>query len=288
MNKKILSSLVITTLALALPASAKSSLWKVSKGDDHLFIGGTIHMLSKSDFPLPPEFEAIYKQSEQLVFETDMKKLQDPDIQMKMMQKMTYQDGSTLKDHLKPETYKALEDYTGTAGIPMMMINNFKPGMAATMLTVFELKKLGVDSEGVDNFYNNKASKDNKTLGKLETIESQINFLSSMGEKDPDGFIMYTLRDMKKLPKIFNDMKTAWKTGDTQKLIEVGITPIKSEFPDIYQNLIVKRNNAWIPQIETMMKTKEIEMILVGALHLAGDDSVLAQLKKLGYTIEQF
>ena len=142
MNKKILTALVITTLTLALPASAKSSLWKVSKGDDHLFIGGTVHMLSKSDFPLPSEFEAIYKQSEQLVFETDMKKLQDPAIQMKMMQIMSYQDGSTLKDHLKPETYKALEDYAGKSGVPMLMINNFKPGMAATMLTIFELKKL--------------------------------------------------------------------------------------------------------------------------------------------------
>ena len=286
--KKILTALVITTLALAVPASAKSSLWKVSKGDDYLFIGGTIHMLSKSDFPLPPEFESIYKQSEQLVFETDMKKLQDPTIQMKMMKMMSYQDGTTLKDHLKPETYKALEDYTGTANIPMLMINNFRPGMAATMLTVFELKKLGVDSEGVDAFYNTKATEDNKTLGKLETVESQIEFLANLGKEDPDGFIMYTLRDMKTLPKIFGDMKTAWKTGDIQKLNNIGIAPIKSEFPDIYQNLIVKRNNAWVPQIEMMMKTKEIEMILVGALHLAGDDSVLAQLKKLGYTVEQF
>ncbi len=288
MKKKILIALSSTLLALSFPASAKSSLWKVSKGDDHLFIGGTVHMLSKSDFPLPPEFEDIYKQSEQLIFETDMKKLQDPAIQIKMMQTMTYQDGSILKDHLKPETYKALEDYASTAGIPMLMINNFKPGMAATMLTMLELKKLGVDSEGVDAFYNNKASNDNKTLGKLETVDSQIKFLASLGENDPDGFIMYTLRDMKKLPQIFGDMKTAWKTGDIQKLKDIGIAPIKSEFPDIYQNLIVKRNNAWIPQIEAMMKTKEIEMILVGALHLAGDDSVLAQLKNLGYTIEQY
>lgn len=288
MNKKLSVVLVSSLLTLSLPASAKSSLWKVSKGNNHLFIGGTIHMLSKSDFPLPVEFEKIYNQSEQLVFETDMTKLQDPATQMKMMKSISYQDGTTLKDHLKPETYKALEAYAAKAGVPMLMINNFKPGMAATMLTVFALQKLGVDSKGVDAFYNDKATQDNKTLGKLETVESQIKFIAGLGEKNPDKFIMYTLRDMKRLPVIFGDMKAAWKTGDIHKLKTLGITPIKSEFPDIYQNLIVKRNNAWIPQIETMMKTKEIEMVLVGALHLAGDDSVLAQLKKLGYTIEQF
>ncbi len=288
MKKQIISALAVTFLTLALPVSAKSPLWKVSKGDDHLFIGGTIHMLSKSDFPLPAEFEKIYKQSEQLVFETDMKKLQMPEVQLKMMKQISYQDGTTMKDHLKPETFKALSDHATKAGIPMLMINNFKPGMAATMLTVMELQKLGVDSEGVDSFYNNKATEDKKTLGKLETVDQQISFIAAMGEKNPDAFMMYTLRDLKELPKIFGEMKAAWKTGNTQKLTEIGIVPFKSEFPEIYQNLLVKRNNAWIPQIETMMKTKEIEMILVGALHLAGDDSVLAQLKKLGYSIEQY
>jgi uncharacterized protein YbaP (TraB family) len=287
MKKLKLPTLLFSLLIFTVPVLAKSPLWKVSKGDDHLFIGGTIHMLSQSDFPLPPEFEKIYSQSEQLVFETDMKKLQAPDVQMKMLKKMSYQDGSTLKDHLKPETYKALEEYSSKSGIPMEMLNNFKPGMASTMLTIIELKKLGVDSEGVDAFYNNKASRDNKTLGKLETVDQQISFLSSLGEKNPDEFIMYTLRDMKELPKIFGNMKAAWKIGDTKKLAEIGITPLKQNFPDIYQNLLVKRNNAWIPQIEVMMKTKEIEMILVGALHLAGNESVLAQLKALGYTVEQ-
>jgi uncharacterized protein YbaP (TraB family) len=36
-----------------------------------------------------------------------------------------------------------------------------------------------------------------------------------------------------------------------------------------------------------MLETKEIEMVLVGALHLAGSDSVLNQLKADGFTIEQ-
>ena len=283
-----LSTLIISLLILALPAFAKSPLWKVSKGDDHLFIGGTIHVLGKSDYPLPAEFETIYNQTEQLVFETDMQKLQTPETQMKIVQKMSYQDGSTLKDHLKPETYQALTDFAGKSGMPISMIERFKPGMASTMLTIIELKKLGVDAEGVDSFYNSKANQDSKTRGKLESVDEQLNFLATLGENNPDEFISFTLRDMKELPKLFEEMKTAWRSGDINKLAEIGVTPMKKDFPDTYQNLIVKRNNAWIPQIETMIKTREIEMILVGALHLAGDDSVLNQLKALGYNIEQY
>lgn len=282
-----LATLIISLLVFTLPAFATSPLWKVSKGNDHLFIGGTIHMLGKSDYPLPPEFETIYNQSEQLVFETDMQKLQLPETQMKMVQLLSYQDGSTLKDHLNPDTYQALADFANKSGMPIAMIERFKPGMASTMLTIIELKKLGVDAEGVDSFYNSKASQDSKMLGKLETVDEQLNFLATLGEKNPDEFIAYTLRDMKELPKLFGEMKTAWRSGDINKLAEIGVIPMKKDFSETYQNLIIKRNKAWIPQIEAMIKTKEIEMILVGILHLSGGDSVLKQLEILGYRIEQ-
>ncbi|MCF6345949.1 MAG: TraB/GumN family protein [Thiomicrorhabdus sp.] len=286
-----LAILIISLLAFAVSASAKSPLWKVSKGDDYLFIGGTIHMLNKNDYPLPVEFETIYNQSEHLVFETDMEKIELPETQEKMSQKMRYQDGSTLKDHLSPKTYEALVDYLNESDMPTELINlikEHKPAMASLMLTVHELIKLGVDSPGVDDFYYKKAKKDSKSLGKLETVDQQLNFIAALGENNPDEFIAYTLRDIKQLPQLFNELKTAWKTGDIQTLDDIGILPMKKDFPSAYQNIVVQRNNAWIPQIEMMIKTKEIEMILVGALHLAGEDSVLEKLKKLGYTIEQY
>ncbi len=288
MKKIILTALITSLLIIALPASANSPLWKVSKDGDHLFIGGTIHMLGKNDYPLPPKFESIYNQSEQLVFETDITKLQLPETQLKMVQLMSYQDGSTLKDHLSPKTYQALTDFSDGSGLPMMVIERFKPGMASTMITMIELKKLGVDAEGVDSFYNSKANQDSKKIGKLESVDQQMSFLATLGEKNPDEFISYTLHDMKQLPEIFNEMKRAWRTGDIKKLDKIGIAPMKKDFPDTYQNLIVKRNKAWIPQIEAMIKTREIEMILVGILHLSGDDSVLSQLKTLGYSVEQY
>lgn len=280
--------LFLSMLIVAFTASvfAKGPVWKISKGDDHLFIGGTVHVLSYNDYPLPAVFEKTYSKSEQLVFETDITNMQSPAIQKKMMRQMTYQDGTTLKDHIKPETYQKLEKYLSKTGIPIETLTDFKPGMVAMMVTVMELQKIGVTSVGVDQFYNAKAVKDSKTIGQLETIDQQIELLASMGKEDPDEFIIYTLSEMKQLPTMFKDLKDAWKNGDNKKMAELAIEPLK-EFPDTYQSLVVKRNKAWVPQIEAMLKTKEIEMVLVGALHLAGDESVLNLLKALGYKIEQ-
>lgn len=266
---------------------AKSPVWQVSKGDNYLYIAGTVHVLGNDDYPLPPAFEEAYNNSVYIIFEVDINKMESPEVQTMVASKMKYVDGSTLQDHLKPETYAKLEKYLEPLGIPVVTFEDFKPGLVSMMLTMMELKRLGILSVGVDKYYNAKANKDHKLLGKLETIEEQISFLANMGSDDPDEYILYTMREIKQLSPMFKSMKKAWRTGDTKKLAEIGITPLK-EFPEIYQMLIVGRNNAWVPQIEAMLKTEEIELLFVGALHLAGKDSVLKQLEELGYTVEQF
>ena len=47
-------------------------------------------------------------------------------------------------------------------------------------------------------------------------------------------------------------------------------------------------NNAWMPQIEALFKTKKPTFVLVGILHLVGDDGLLNQLSAKGYQIERF
>ena len=49
----------------------------------------------------------------------------------------------------------------------------------------------------------------------------------------------------------------------------------------------IRRNNAWIPQIEAMLNTNPTEAVLVGALHLVGNEGVLQQLRDRGYKVEQ-
>lgn len=47
---------------------------------------------------------------------------------------------------------------------------------------------------------------------------------------------------------------------------------------------MVKRNLTWMPAIQKMLATPEIEFILVGAAHLAGDRGLIALLRQKGFT----
>ncbi|MCK5191548.1 MAG: TraB/GumN family protein, partial [Methylococcales bacterium] len=266
----------------------ETSLWRVSKGDYELFIGGTIHVLSVSDYPLPIEFEQAYKQSHTIVFETDMAAMALPETQQELLQRVMYKEGRTLKDDLRAETYKALVDYAASVGLMIESLNQFKPPMVMITLLMNELHRLGMADTGVDNFFNQKAIADGKSIGELESVQVQLDVIENMGKGHEDEMILSTIAEMKELPLIMDEMKQAWRKGDMKTLEKIGVSEMKTDFPDLYRLLLVERNNAWIPKIEVMLATPEIELVLVGALHLVADEGVITRLRSLGYEVELF
>ena len=134
---RILPTLAISTVlaCASSTAVADSSVWKVSKGGSHIFLGGTIHVLSKNDFPLPTEFDEAYADSDLLVFETDIAKMSDPAFSQKMMQQLSYSDGSTIRDHLNPQTIKALEEHFAQRSMSLDQFAGFKPSMLYILLS---------------------------------------------------------------------------------------------------------------------------------------------------------
>ena len=201
-------------LILSLPAHAGSPVWEVEKNGNKIFLGGTFHILTPEDYPLPAAFEDAYSQSTQIVFETDMVKLQSPGFQRVMLRQLTYSDGRNLQQVVSNSTYLALEEFFTARGIPMASIVNFKPGMVVTMMTIVELHRLGLVGVGVDTYFNEKAVNDRKTLGQLETVEEQLEFISNMGIGKEDEMLAYNLTDIEKLPTFWQLLKTAWRNGE--------------------------------------------------------------------------
>lgn len=280
--------LIVFILLLSITSHAKTSIWQVSNGTNTLYIGGTFHMLKPSDYPLPIEFEQIYKKVNWLVFETDMDELSTPLFQEKFKQSMTLPTGQILADHLSSKAYAELIRYAAKNNLDTARLQHFKPQMVALIITIEELKKYGLTAEGVDTFIGNKAKQDNKIITKLESTDDQIHFISTMGSDDESGLILQTITDMNDLPQELTAMSNAWREGDDEALFEVGIKPMLEDYPKIYQSLLVERNNNWLSKIERLIQHPEEKFILVGALHLIGKDGLLQQLKDRGYQVQQY
>lgn len=281
---------VLLTLILLIPvahASADSAVWVATSGAEKVYLGGTIHLLRPSDYPLPTPFETAYNDSDKLYFETDISGLNDFSVQAKMMQALTYNDERTLKSVLSEEAYVALSAYAAQMGLPLQMMEKFKPGLLITTLQVMEFQKIGFTPQGVDAYFNTRAVGDGKPVGQLESIEEQIGFLANMGAGNESEFVLLSLEDMKEISTSMDEMVDAWRTGNNSKLEKIYVSDMETGYPELYDSLLVDRNKAWMPLIENMFKQEGTEFVLVGAAHLVGDDGLLSALEKKGYKVSR-
>jgi len=280
----LLSMLLLT---FASPSLCKAPVWKVSKDDNYLYIGGTIHVLSKDDYPLPNAFESAFNDTARLVFETDIAALSLPENQIKLSAALQFQDSRTLKTELNPETYTRLTNYLSNRNIPIENFTKYTPGGMSIVLTALELQVLEITAAGVDEHFSSRADHASKQTGFLESIDEQLGFIEEFSTLDPNKLVNSSLSDLENLKTEWQKLLDSWRHGDVDTLEEIALEEMQNEFPKLYQFILVERNTRWLEKIKLMLSTQEIEFILVGALHLAGTDSVLIQLADLGYTIEQ-
>jgi uncharacterized protein YbaP (TraB family) len=269
------------------PAIADTSVWSVRSGDNVIYLGGTVHLLRPGDYPLPDEFEEAYQASSELYFETDIAAMGDLSVQAQMLQQLTYSDERSLRTVLSDEAYTALSAYTQTAGLPIVMLEKFKPGLLISTLQILVFQSMGFTPQGVDAFFHTRAVADGKAEGQLETVQEQIGFIAAMGEGNDSEFILLSLKDLTETGNVIDGMIGAWRSGDAQGLSELFVEDMKVEAPALYDTLLLERNLKWIPRINRMLQDADTEFVLVGAAHIVGENGLLDLLSQEGYEINQ-
>lgn len=282
MKKIVLSLLLLSTLLFA-----KSSVWKVQKDNETIYIGGTIHLLRQSDYPLPKEYDVAYTKSNSIYFEVNMHNISDEVIQQKFVSAMRLTNNKKLSQTLSETTYKKLEMYATLYGLNLQGFENFKAVMVLYTLTFAEFEKMGLLSKGVDDYFEKKTVRDEKKIGALETLDEQVNYLATLADGNEDNFVIQSLIDLEKTQYYYKQMIQAWRNGDTETLDELLVKDIQKDYPKLYETIIVQRNHNWMPKIKAMFNNDKTEFVLVGLGHLIGEDGVLELLKKDGFTVEQ-
>ncbi len=281
--KKILFCL--TTLLVTSQALAATSLWKVSKGDDFIYVGGTVHLLPASEFPLPSAFMQAYSQADTLVLEAPLPETMTE--QQQMLASLQYPAGTTLSQQLKPAVKTELSNYLQSLGVPLAVVDGFKPGLVAMQLTLLEMNKAGLSGDGVDKFFLNEAKKSGKPRQYLETLAFQIDLIAQLGAENPNDFIKMSVAEAKNSRDMLKKLIRAWRAGDMNFIQQEVLVKAKQEDKHTYQLMFSNRNQRWLPQLQQMFQQPGHELVLVGAAHLPGDDGVLQLLEQAGYTISQ-
>ena len=275
---------LLAALALALlptPTLAKPALWVVKDADTTLYLFGTIHLLPKDADWHYDALDHALAQSDALVVEiTD----DNPANMTALVLRLGIDAAHPLSSLLSSGDFHRLELAARKAGLPgTTALNVMRPWLATLTLTLAPLTKAGLDpARGVDRQLRDMMTKAGKPVRALETAEQQIHFLADMPTAMQLDMLRQTVREADHASIELQALLDAWQAGDDAAIARLENDLMKRETPALYQRLLVQRNAAWAGRIKAMLDTPGTVFIAVGAAHLAGPDSVQAQLEKLG------
>jgi uncharacterized protein YbaP (TraB family) len=94
------------------------------------------------------------------------------------------------------------------------------------------------------------------------------------------------MEDLVIIESMVSDMVNSWQIGDVDTLGSILNMSFK-EHPDMYDRMMVQRNNKWVSRIEGLLNQDGNVLVIVGAGHLVGDENLLQLLRRGGYKLEQ-
>jgi uncharacterized protein YbaP (TraB family) len=274
------------TFGAGLAAEPNHTLWSIKGKNNTVYLLGSVHFLSPEE-KLPAAMDDAYEDAERLVMEIDMDDLDPAAMQQTTMELGLLPEGKTLESELGKPTYAKIAAFAKEIGVDPALLNRFRPWLAAITLVQLQLMKMGLDpNSGVEQRLTARAQTDGKEISGLETLPEQLGLLANLSAKQQREFLEYSVEDAERAAREIDALIAAWRIGDTKslaKLLQEGF----DKYPEIYRPLTVDRNRKWIPEIENLLRERDDYLVVVGALHLVGKDSVVELLQGKGYRVTQ-
>lgn len=270
-------------------AEDRGVLWTVQGHHNTLYLLGSVHVLRPGDATLPRAALDAYADAEQLVMEIDLDDaaLGDPLAMAQQMQvSAAMPSGQSLQAVLGSD-YAEVARRASEAGLDLAMFDRFQPWFVATMLLQLDLAKRGFDPAlGIEQQLAGRAAADHKPIAGLETPEQQFAVLSGLSLADQKRFLLMTLDESAQGDAELEQLLAAWRKGDTTALA-VLLSDEFERFPQLYRPLTEDRNRAWVGQLDDLLDDRDDYLVVVGALHLVGRNSVVDLLRQRGYAVTQ-
>lgn len=264
-----------------------SSVYRVCKATDCFYLGGTVHILPDSQYPLPDPFIDAYQQSDTVILEAPLPAPEDEAAQRQLLTAMQYPAGQTLSQHLSPAIQTQLDHALRRYGLQLANFDQFRAGFVATQLILLETQRTGLKGIGVDAYFESRARREQKHLAYLETLEFQLQLLATLADGRESEFIEIALAELANTAPELRKLLAAWRSGNLAQIERDVLLPTASQDPRSYQRLFVQRNQQWLPKLQALFGNGSTELVLVGTGHLAGDQGIIAMLRAQGVIVTQ-
>jgi uncharacterized protein len=259
----------------------KSLLWEISGNGlaAPSYLYGTMHVGDKRAHEFSDATLAAFKQARAFAGELNMEEVD----QLAVLNLMKLDSGKQLPALFTAEEWSKIVAYCKEK--VRIDPNDFKD------YNIFFLYSLIAQSQfknqkgqAVDLYFFSEAKKSGKKLLGLEKVEEQISAINSMSIEEQKKMLLEAVEGKNGSPK--SDMKKMMKfygKGDLEGLLRI------SEEADMGSNFetafITDRNRRMADRMVPMMEAGST-FVAIGALHLPGDEGVIALLREKGYVVK--
>ncbi len=282
--------LVLPVAPLRALAAEPGLLWRVRQGAGTVYLAGSIHVLP-AGATLPPPYLRAYDEAEALVMEADLTALESPEglgaFLGEVMERGLLPPERSLRTLLGPQRWTRLVAALRPLGVPSEGLDRFEPWLASLMLTATAMQQGGFEAEsGVEVQLLRRASADGKPIDALETLAQQLDLFDGLAEAEQVAMLDQSLAEAALLSGPIAAMEAAWRRGDAAALQDV----LRRSLPEgskARSRFLSQRNQAWLQGIEARLRRPDDTLVVVGALHLLGEDGLVALLRRRGLVVER-
>jgi len=265
-------------------------LWKIEKDKEFIgYIFGTIHMNDKRVNEVRKSIIDKFDEMTSFAMESfPSDHYWNPYHGGQMIKgDMTLPRGQTLEGLIGKDLYIKVEDVLLNLGLDKQTIMHLKPWAA---MRSFAVKAENTEDLILDYELLDRAAAQRKDLYQVESIEEFLVTFYAMPEDVQIKLLEFTVDSYKDMRDTINLMLEAYLEEDLTKMYKVSTNfiPNKPEYEkyrETYLQHVVKDRNVVMEHYMRKPMREKKTFIAVGALHLYGDQGVLALMEKDGYQV---
>lgn len=299
--KRLLCIAAITLTPTMLCACQKAEpaqgiCYRISGGKNPMVILGSIHVGSPEMEPYGAHIQNAMEAADVFVFECNS---DDPEAAL-LSRQMTAYENDELKNHLTPEAWLLFEEACNKAGFRAEDLNRYRPWAVTSMFTTrAAANEMGARSSrhaaslGVEEIVEKHAA--GKEIIYLETAAAQLMLMENFSPALEEALLMQSceaLLEPKENTQLAN-WPAWWHSGNAQAFADEYLQDKslpEALLQEYHTALVTTRNLSMADALSAMLEAEEDHtyFVTVGLMHLVlPGDSILAELEKRGYTVEQ-
>ncbi|MEJ2609744.1 MAG: TraB/GumN family protein [Candidatus Thiodiazotropha sp.] len=261
-------------------AAEKGLLWRISgKGDDS-YLFGTMHSDDPRITQLPAIVKSHYNQADTLMLEIALDQSTTASVAALMMQAPQETLSKQIGVSLAHEASQALE----SKGIPPSVTEMLKPWAVVMTLSMPRMES----GQFLDKQLYDRAVASGKQFHPLETPEEQISILSSLSLDEQKSLLRHVLDEYQTYPRMFERLTEAYLARDLGKINDISLAnPISTDSAlqdKVMTRMLLQRNQHMFERMKPFLSRGKV-FIAIGALHLIGDEGLIALLRQHGYKV---